>query len=200
MIKINLLPHREEKRRARRQQFYALSGLVSVLAGLIVFLVWSVISGYISAQQQKNDFLNVEIGKLNTQIVQIKSLKDDIALLLNKKEVIEARQRERGRAVSIFNEIAKQVPEGVYLKSLKQDGLRVSLNGLSQSNSRVSELMRNLEQSIVFEAPRLVETKVVTVDRRKVQDFNLSVQITPVKADDPKASPPGATQGGGQKK
>lgn len=200
MIRINLLPHREEKRRARRQQFYALSGLISVLAGLIVFLGWTIINGYIGVQEEKNTFLKTETELLNKQIAQIKTLKDEINLLLAKKQVIESLQRDRGRAVSIFNEMAKQLPEGVYLRTLRQEGVRIILTGISQSNSRVSELMRNLEQSPVFEAPRLIETSAAVIDRRKMQQFNLTVQLTPVKADDPKNEAALASAGGGKKK
>jgi type IV pilus assembly protein PilN len=200
MIRINLLPHREEKRRARRQQFYALSGLISVLAGLIVFLGWTIINGYISGQEEKNKFLKAETELLDKQIAQIKTLKDEINRLLAKKQVIESLQRDRGSAVGIFNEMAKQLPEGVYLKTLKQEGLRITITGVSQSNSRVSELMRNLEQSPTFESPKLIETKATTIDRRKMQDFNLTVQMTPVKSDEPKSEVAAAPTGGGGKK
>lgn len=200
MIRINLLPHREEKRRARRQQFYALSGLISILAGLIVFLGWTIINGYISGQEEKNKFLKAETELLDKQIAQIKTLKDEINRLLAKKQVIESLQRDRGSAVGIFNEMAKQLPEGVYLKSLKQEGLKITITGVSQSNSRVSELMRNLEQSSTFESPRLIETRATTVDRRKMQDFNLTVQMTPVKSDEPKSEVAAAPTSGGGKK
>jgi type IV pilus assembly protein PilN len=189
MVRINLLPHREEKRKARRQQFYALSGMICVLAALIVFLGWTVINGYISSQEETNKFLKAESEALDKQIAQIKTLKDEINLLLAKKQVIESLQRERGRAVNIFNEIAKQLPEGVYLKTLKQEGLKISLTGYSQSNSRVSEMMRNLEQSEAFEAPRLIVTKAATVDRRKMQEFELTVQLPAVKTEESKSNP-----------
>ena len=189
MIRINLLPHREEKRKARRQQFYVLSGLISVLGGLIVFLGWSLISTMVSAQQSNNDFLKAENEKLDKQIAQIKSLQEEINILLAKKKVIEDLQRDRGRAVNLMNELARQVPEGVYIKSMRQDGLRVTLNGISQSNSRVSEMMRNFGQSTVLEAPKLAETRAVTVDRRKAQEFNMTVQLRTLK--DPSAQPAG---------
>lgn len=189
MIRINLLPHREEKRKARRQQFYVLSGLISILAGLIVFLGWSLISTMVNAQKSNNDFLKTENEKLDKQIAQIKTLQEEINILLAKKRVIEDLQRDRGRAVSLLNELARQVPEGVFVKSLRQDGLRVTLNGVSQSNSRVSEMMRNFGQSTVLESPKLVETRAVTIDRRKAQEFNMTVQIRTIK--DPAAPPTG---------
>lgn len=196
MIRINLLPHREEKRKAKRQRFYAMSGLVVVLGALIVLLGWTVNDQAISAQKEKNEFLKLEIEKLDKQIAQIKSLKDEIAILLKKKEIIESLQRDRGMAVKLLVEIARQVPEGAYLKSMKQSGLKVSLAGISQSNSRVSELMRNLAQSTAFENPRLIETKAVTVDKKRMQDFSMTVDIKPVKVDvAATASPPKATPG-----
>jgi type IV pilus assembly protein PilN len=192
MIRINLLPHREEKRKAKRQQFYALSGLVVVLAALMVFFGWTLNERAITAQQEKNGFLKAEIEKLDKQIAQIKSLKDEISILLKKKEIIETLQRDRGMAVTLLVEIARQVPEGAYLKSLKQTGPKVALTGVSQSNSRVSELMRNLAQSTAFENPRLIETKAVTVDKKKMQDFSMTVDIKPIKLES--AVAPVATQ------
>lgn len=181
MIRINLLPHREEKRQARRQQFYVLTGLVSVLAGLIVFVVWSFINGIIGVQQDKNDFLKAENERLNKQIAQIKTLKEEIGILLAKKQVIESLQKDRGQAVVLLGEMTKQMPEGVYLRSLKQDGLKVALTGVSLSNSRVSELMRNLSQSPFLQNPLLIETRAVTVDRKTMQQFSMTVSLVPAK-------------------
>lgn len=202
MIRINLLPHREEKRKAKRQQFYALSGLILVLAALIVLFGWTLNERSISVQEEKNTFLNAEIEKLNKQIAQIKSLKDEIGILLKKKEVIETLQRDRGQAVTLLTEVARQVPEGVYLKSLRQAGMKVTLTGNSQSNSRVSELMRNLEQSPAFQNPRLMQTNAITVDRKRMQEFNMTIDITPVKLDATPAPSPAAvkTATGEQKK
>lgn len=183
MIRINLLPHREEKRKAKRQRFFALSGLVVVLAAMIVFFGWTINEQAISSQQEKNAFLKTEIEKLDKQIAQIKSLKAEIEILLKKKEVIETLQRDRGMAVSLLVEIARQVPEGAYLKSLKQTDLKVALTGFSQSNSRVSEFMRNLAQSPAFQNPLLIETKAVTIDKKRMQNFSLTVDMKPVKLD-----------------
>lgn len=205
MIRINLLPHREEKRKARRQQFYVLSGLISVLAGLIVFLGWSIIAAMIAGQKSNNDFLKAENEKLDKQIAQIKSLKEEINILLSKKKVIEDLQRERGRAVNLLNEMAKQIPEGVFLRTLRQEGVRVTLAGVSQSNSRVSEMMRNFAQSAILELPRLIETRATMFDRKRMQDFNMTVQIRPIKdpasqaADGAKSDPAKGAAPGGKK-
>ncbi len=177
MIRINLLPHREEKRKAKRQQFYGLLGLVSVLAGVIVFLVITVIDGYISAQDAKNDFLKKEIVALDKQIDQIKRLKEQTQALLARKQIIEALQRDRAEAVLLLSELVKQMPEGVYIKSMKQTGARIALIGYAQSNARVSTLMRNIEASPWLEKPQLVEIKAVTVDKRRLSEFSLNAAV-----------------------
>lgn len=183
MIRINLLPHREEQRKARRQQFFGLLGLVAVLAGMIVFLVYSIIGGYISAQESKNDFLKKEIAVLDKQIEQIKRLKEQTQVLLARKQVIESLQRDRAEAVRLLSELARQMPEGVYLKSMKQEGQRVSLNGYAQSNARVSALMRNIEASPWLEKPLLIEIKAVTVDKRRLNEFSMTVSLKRDAAD-----------------
>ena len=177
MIRINLLPHREEKRKAKRQQFYGLLGLVSVLAGVIVFLVITVIDGYISAQDAKNDFLKKEIVALDKQIDQIKRLKEQTQALLARKQIIEALQRDRAEAVLLLSELVKQMPEGVYIRSMKQTGARIALIGYAQSNARVSTLMRNIEASPWLEKPQLVEIKAVTVDKRRLSEFSLNAAV-----------------------
>ena len=177
MIRINLLPHREEKRRARRQQFYALLGLVTLLAGLIGVLVYSVIAGYISAQDARNDFLKKEIAVLNKEIDQIKRLKEQSDALMERKRIIESLQRDRAEAVRLLSELAKQMPEGVYLRSLKQEGQRISLGGYAQSSARVSTLLRNIEASPWLEKPQLLEIKAVLVDKRRLNEFTMNASI-----------------------
>jgi type IV pilus assembly protein PilN len=177
MIRINLLPHREEKRRARRQQFYTLFAVAGLLAGLLVFAVFSVIAGYVDSQESKNEFLRSEIAVLNKQIDQIKRLKEQSQALLARKQVIESLQRDRAEATRLLSELARQMPEGVYLRSIRQEGLRVNLGGYAQSNARVSTLMRNLDASPWLEKPQLVEIKAVTVDKRRLNEFNMNVMI-----------------------
>lgn len=177
MIRINLLPHREEKRKARRQQFYSLLGMVTVLGALIVFLVYTVISGYVSTQESKNEFLKQKIAVLDKEIEQIKRLKEQTQALLARKQVIESLQRDRAEAVRLLSELVKQMPEGVYIRSLRQDGVKISLGGYAQSNARVSTLMRNIEASPWLEKPRLIEIKAVQVDKRRLNEFNLEVAL-----------------------
>lgn len=192
MIRINLLPHREEKRKARRQQFYALTGLMLVLAALLWFLGFTIINGYLNSQDDKNAFLKKEIAALDRDIDEIKKLREQTDALLARKRVIESLQANRAETVHLFNELAKQVPAGIYLKSVKQSGQKISLIGYAQSNARVSTLMHNLEDSPLLERPELVEIKAVTVDRRRLSEFSLNVQFTRQTAEDDKAKRPAA--------
>jgi len=184
VIRINLLPHREEKRKARRQQFFALAGLLLVLGGLVWFLGHSIISGYISAQQERNAFLKVEIAALDKEIDEIKRLKEQTEALIARKQVIETLQANRAEAVHLFNELARQIPDGTYIRTIKQTGGKINLAGYAQSNARVSTLMRNLDASPFLESPNLVEIKAGTVNNRRVSDFGLNVTITRAKVED----------------
>ncbi len=184
MIRINLLPHREAAKKARREQFYVLFGLVALLAAVIVFAVYTLIETQIKQQNRKNDFLKQEIAVLDKQLEEIKQLREKTNALLARKKVIEDLQRDRGETVYLLSELTQQVPEGVYLKSLKQDGLKVNIAGYAQSNARVSALMRNLEASPWLEQPVLIETKAVVLDGRRVNEFSMSFSLTRAAADE----------------
>lgn len=178
MIRVNLLPHREEKRKARRQQFYALSGLVVVLAGVMWFLGFSILSRAEAVQEQKNEFLKKEIAALDKDIAEIKQLKEQTEILLSRNRVIESLQATRTETVHFFTELAKQTPEGTYLKSAKQTGRKITLNGLTQANARVSEYMHNLEASPLLGHPVLIEIKAAGSGPRRLSEFSLTVDIT----------------------
>lgn len=178
MIRINLLPHREAKRKARRQQFYSLMGLSAALAAVMVGLVYSVIAGYISAQEEDNNYLKKEIASLDKKIGEIKRLKEQTQALLARKRVIESLQLDRAEPVILLSELTKQVPDGIYLKQMKQEGQQVTLAGYAQSNARVSTLMRNLEASPWLERPTLIETKAADVNKRRLAEFSMTVFIT----------------------
>ena len=195
MIRINLLPHRAEKRKRRRTQFYVLSALMVVLGGLIGFLVHSIYTGYIEHQDARNAFLKSEIAKLDQQTAEIRRLREQIEALLARKQVIEDLQSTRAESVHLFNELARGTPDGVYLKSVKQAGGRITLVGYAQSNARVSHLMRSLEESPFLERPSLVEAKAATVDDRRISEFTLSIGIERPKAEDEASEP----QSGGSK-
>lgn len=178
MIRINLLPHREEKRKARRQQFYVLLGLVSVLAGLIWFLGYSIVSNRIDAQSEKNEFLKREIASLDKEIDEIKKIQEQTNALLARKRVIEALQGNRTETVHLFNELAKQVPEGIYLRTVTQSGPRIAISGYAQSNARITTLMNNLDESAFLGSSTLVETKAETVANRRLNAFSVTTVIT----------------------
>ncbi|MBC9072581.1 PilN domain-containing protein [Thauera sp. CAU 1555] len=184
MIRINLLPHREIKRKERRQQFYVLSGLMIVLGLAIAFVVHTVIAGYIEGQERKNQIFKTEIAKLDKEIAEIKRLREQIDALLARKQVIESLQSDRAQTVHLLNETAKQIPEGIYLKSIKQSSKRVTLVGYAQSNARVSHLMRALDESPYLTQPQLVEIKAATVDGRRVGEFTLNITIEQPKAEE----------------
>lgn len=182
MIRINLLPHREAKRKARRQQFYVLLGLVSVLAGLIWFLGYSIISNRIAAQNEKNEFLKREIASLDKEIDEIKKIQEQTNALLARKRVIEALQSNRMETVHLFNELAKQVPEGIYLRTVAQTGQRIAISGYAQSNARITTLMNNLDESHLLERSTLVETKAESVGNRRLNAFSITTVISPKAA------------------
>ncbi|MCX7176543.1 MAG: PilN domain-containing protein [Proteobacteria bacterium] len=186
MIRVNLLPHREEKRKARRQQFYAVSGLITVLAGMIWFLGYGIINGYINTQDNANAFLKSQISALDKDIDEIKRLKEQTDSLLSRKRIIESLQANRAETVHLFNELARQVPDGIYFKNIKQAPDSINITGYAQSNARVSILMRNLEASPLLERPDLVEIKVATIGNRRLNEFNLNVFITRQTTEDDK--------------
>ena len=183
MIRINLLPHREEARKAKRQQFYAMVGATVALGALVVFLGFTIINSYISSQTDANEFLKREIAVLDKQIAEIKLLKEKTQALLARKQVIEDLQRDRGETVYLLTELVKQVPEGVYLKSLKQDGAKVNITGYAQSNARVSALMRNLDASPWLEKPVLIEVKSAMLNGRRTNEFAMNFMLKRTQPD-----------------
>ena len=202
MIRINLLPWREARRKAHNLQFYILMGGVAVLAALIVLLVHGYYATRISTQEERNRFLKLENTKLDKEIEEIKKLKEEIQALLSRKQVIETLQADRAQTVYLLEQLVRQTPDGVYLKSIKQTGLKVNLTGYAQSNSRVSTLMRNIEASPYLENPDLVEIKAVNVNTKRLSEFVMNVNIKRLrpaadaaKGGAGKAAPRGAAAG-----
>ncbi len=187
-IRINLLPHREQKRLARQRQFVTLAVMLGVLAVGIVGLVHILLAGQIDNQNSRNKLLKTEIAKLDEQIKAIDKLRDQIQQVISRKQVVETLQANRNDAVHLFDQLVRQLPDGVYLRSVKQVGTRVTVNGYAQSNARVSTLMRNLEASPVMERPDLVEIKATMVGNRRLSEFNLNIFITRQTTDDDKKS------------
>ncbi|MDE2598676.1 MAG: PilN domain-containing protein [Rhodocyclaceae bacterium] len=184
MMRINLLPHREEKRKARRTQFYAVLGVVFVVALVVWGIGFTVIAERIDQQNDANAFLKSEIAVLDKQIAEIKTLRQQTDALLARKRVIELLEANRAETVHVFNEFAERVPEGVYLKKLTQTGQRINIVGFAQANARVSALMHNLEESPIFEKPELVQIQAEVVAGRRLSAFNMFVTVKrEVKAD-----------------
>jgi len=188
-VYINLLPHREERRKRGRQHFAVLAGLTAALGVAIVGAGYLYVAGLISTQQERNAFLKSEITKLDKEIAEIKKLKDEIAALLARKQIIETLQADRAQTVHLLDQLVRQMPEGVYLRTVRQRGLGVNLQGYAQSNARVSTLMRNIESSPWLANPKLVEIKASTVSKKRLSEFNLDLQLKRVQVKDaPKAA------------
>ena len=194
MIMINLLPHREERRQRRKIAFYLGLG-VAALAGMAIVGVWYVVVEQIVAgQQQRNAFLQGEIAKLDLQIKDIASLKADIASLKARQRAVEDLQADRNVPVNILNELVRQVPEGIYITSIKQDGQNLSVAGVAQTQERVSEFLRNTAyNSEWLVRPELVESKATTMqgaNREQKRLFDFSVRLTVKRPQDSPASAP----------
>jgi type IV pilus assembly protein PilN len=197
MIRINLLPHREARRKAQRRQLAVLGAMVAGLALGIAVLVHGVIAGYISAQSERNEFLKRENAKLDKEIEEIKKLKEDIQALLARKQIIETLQAERSQTVLLLDQLVRQTPDGVYLKSLKQEGLKVNVTGYAQSNARVATLMRNLESAPNLEEAQLVETKAAEVNKKRLTEFNLNFRVKRASPEEDAKKAGGAPKPGG---
>jgi type IV pilus assembly protein PilN len=184
MIRINLLPHRELARAARRRQFGIMLGL-AVAAGVVtVALGHTVISAKQSTQDARNAYLDQEIAKLDSQIGEIKKIREQTQALLERKQVVETLQSNRTEVVHLFDQMIRLLPDGLYLKSFRQAGDMVTISGFTQSSARVSTLMRSLDDSLWFESPTLVEIKAATVNNLRANEFVLTVKQTRQQADD----------------
>jgi len=193
--KINLLPHREERRKRARVHFGVMGAMTAALGIVIVAAGWLVLSQRISAQEDRNRFLKSEIAKLDKEIDEIREVKDKIAALLARKQVIETLQTDRVQTVYLLDELVRQMPEGVFLKSMRQRGSGVDLVGYAQSNARVSTLMRNIESSPWLANPSLVEIKAVNLGKMRISEFNLRLQLKrPTPAEAAKEAPKGAAK------
>lgn len=186
MIRINLLPHREHKRRERRKQFYVGSGLMILLGLAIGYLGHTYMAQNIERQEGRNNYFKAEIKKLDEEIAEIRNLRAQIEALLARKQVIESLQGNRAETVHMFNELARRMPEGVHLNTVKQTGSRVLLTGYAQSNARVSHLMRSLEESPYLAQPGLVEVRAATANNRRLSQFSLNISLVRPAADESK--------------
>ncbi|MCW5629411.1 MAG: PilN domain-containing protein [Rhodoferax sp.] len=184
MILINLLPHREAARKQRRDAFNVSIGVSFLVGGLIAGMIYMWFQGRITDQQGRNSMLTSEIKRLEGQIKDIAGLEAEIAALRARQQAVEDLQADRNVPVHLMTELVKQFPDGVYITNMKQDRQSVQLQGVAQSNERVSELLRNLANGTPwFSKPELVEIVASTVtlsprDVKRVSNFTMRVQLT----------------------
>jgi type IV pilus assembly protein PilN len=185
-IRINLLPHREAKRERQKKMFWFTTGVSAVAGGVLVFLVWSVLQGYIGTQRDRNEFISAENRKLDTQIKEIATLRAEIDALRARQRAVEDLQADRNQPVYLLDELTRQTPEGIFLRTIKQEGLKVNVTGMAASNERVSEYLRNLQNNSRFlERPELIEIKAsagqgpANLNNRRLFDFALNFHLKP---------------------
>jgi len=187
VIRVNLLPHREEKRKRRQQQFAVLAGIAAVIGLLVAGAVWIFLDQQVTQQQANVAYMKSEIDKLDKQIEEIRKIREETAALLAKKLVVEGLQSNRSEPVQLLDQLLRQLPEGVYLKSVKQVGPKVNVLGYAQSNARVSTLMRNLGASPYLENPELVEIKAAPAPDKsgnRINEFSMNISIKRAKAEE----------------
>jgi type IV pilus assembly protein PilN len=196
--RINLLPHREERRKRARQHFYILSGGTAVIGLLIIGAMHTYVANNIEVQEDRNRFLKAEITKLDKEIAEINDLKNQIQALLARKNIIETLQADRAQTVHLLDELAKQTPDGIYLRSVSQKGTSLSILGYAQSNAMVSTLMRNIEASKHLAKPELIEVKAANVDKMRLSEFSMNLSLkreAPKAPAKPEAKPAPAKKG-----
>jgi type IV pilus assembly protein PilN len=183
VILINLLPHREAARKRKRETFYTALGSAALIGGLVSGAIYLWYQAQISSQQGKNSYLQAENKRLDNQIKDIATLQAEIASLRARQQAVEDLQGDRNLPVHLLNELVKQLPDGVYISSMRQDNRTVTLQGVAQSNERVSELLRNLaNNSPWLTRPELVEIVSNSValtqrDQRRVSNFTLRLGL-----------------------
>ena len=199
MIPINLLPHRAERRKAQQRQFLAMAGIAAAVGIALVILVHGLLAQRIDNQERRNRFLNDKIAELDKQIDEIQKLKEQTQAMLARKKVVESLQANRTEAVRLLDQLVRQLPDGLYLKAVKQTGDMVNVTGFATSNARVSTLMRNFEASPWLEEPKLVEIKAVKVGNANLNEFILNVKVTRPKEETAADTKPGSAPGAGPK-
>lgn len=189
MIRINLLPHRQIKRAERQRQFNLMLVATVVAASAVVFMGWSFIDSRIQNQQSRNDRLEKASAELDKQIEEIKNLKEQINAVLERKQVVENLQTNRSQAVVILDELSRQLPDGTYIKSIKQQGATITVIGVSDTNARIATYVRNLTTSAWMESPNLIEIKSISINNLKSNEFTLTVNLKPAQTMETKAEP-----------
>jgi type IV pilus assembly protein PilN len=184
IVRVNLLPHREQKRQRQKHAFYFLTVLSGVAGAALVLLVWSVLEGYIDNQKGRNKLIADENHRLDAQIKEIATLRQEIEALRARQKAVEDLQADRNEPVYLLDELTRQTPEGIYLRSIKQEDRKVTIAGWAASNERVSEYLRNLSNNGRFvERPELIEIKIAGQSpegiQRRLFDFSLNFYMKP---------------------
>ncbi len=193
MTKINLLDWRTARRQQRKQQFTLLIGATFLASAVIVAIAYFAMDAAISHQQERNKILQTEITALDKQIKEIQELQKVKANLLARMRVIEQLQQSRSATVHFFDEIINTLPDGVYLTGVKQSGGEVTLDGIAESNGRISAYMKNLDSSPWFKDPKLVVIRTSDKNRLRSSEFQLKVTNLTKATDNSQAAPaPGA--------
>jgi type IV pilus assembly protein PilN len=177
MIRVNLLPHRQIKREAKQREFGLMAMFSAIAACAILFMGYTIVNSKIESQLERNQRLDNAIAKLDKEIADIKNLREQISVMLERKQVVENLQTNRSQAVIIFDELSRQLPEGMYFKSIKQEGSVITIEGVADTNARVATLVRNFNQSNWVESPILIEIKAMTADAQKQNQFILTVSL-----------------------
>jgi type IV pilus assembly protein PilN len=177
MIRVNLLPHRQIRREAKQREFGLMAMFSAIAACAILFMAYSIINNKVESQIERNQRLDTAIAKLDKEIADIKNLREQISVMLERKQVVENLQTNRSQAVIIFDELSRQLPEGMYFKSIKQEGSVITIEGVADTNARVATLVRNFNQSKWVESPILIEIKAMTADTQKQNQFILTVSL-----------------------
>lgn len=181
MMRINLLPYRQIRRAERQREFNLMAVAAVIAAAAIVFLGHTIISAKIDAQDERNHRLQKAITKLDKEIAEIKELKEKISEMLEKKQVVEDLQSNRSQSVILLDEISRQLPQGTFLKSIKQKGTFVEIEGVADSNARIAALLRNLGESKVMHSPNIVQIQAVMIGNIKYNDFKMNVRLRAAK-------------------
>ncbi len=184
MLRINLLPHRQIKRAAKQREFGLMALMAAGAACAVVFLGWQFLSAQNNTQLERNSRLEKANTDLDKQIADIKDLKDQINNVLERKHVVENLQTNRSQAVVILDELTRQLPEGVHLKSIKQTGNLITIDGVADTNARVATLVRNLSVSNWMESPNLVVINAATVNNIKQNEFTVTVSLKTQKTEE----------------
>ncbi|MBI5460808.1 MAG: PilN domain-containing protein [Gammaproteobacteria bacterium] len=173
MARINLLPWREWERKRKQREFAGMAAAGALLAVIGVIIGHIQMEGMISAQEERNSYLQGEIKTLETRIAKIKDLESTKDKLLARMNVIQELQSNRPLSVHLMDELVRTLPEGVYLKKFAQKGSELTMDGAAQSNARVSAYMRNIDGSLWVGNPKLNVIETKTEDRRRVAEFTL---------------------------